>query len=122
MHEVTERERERERGNFNFKFLFFRVSFNVTEPQLPIASKATEGFLDNLPGSITDTPIFTEEGETPPTSNHTHYLLPFQVYYVGQSYRTVPYTHEDSPTLRVLAQLMGWKYLHKEIRYTCTCA
>ncbi|XP_019848663.1 PREDICTED: presequence protease, mitochondrial-like isoform X1 [Amphimedon queenslandica] len=93
-----------------------RVAFNVTEPQFTVASEAAEGFLDNLPGSITDTPLFMEEGTVTPTLSHTHYQLPFQVYYVGQSYRTVPYTHEDSPSLRVLAQLMGWKYLHKEIR------
>ena len=55
-----------------------------------------------------------------PTSSHTYYQLPFPVHYVAQSYRTVPYTHEDSAHLRVLARLLSWKFLHREIRLTHT--
>ncbi|XP_041378980.1 LOW QUALITY PROTEIN: presequence protease, mitochondrial-like [Gigantopelta aegis] len=58
----------------------------------------------------------TQESEHSPITSHTHYQLPFPVNYVAQSYKTVPYTHEDSPRLIVLARLLSWKYLHKEIR------
>jgi Zn-dependent M16 (insulinase) family peptidase len=93
-----------------------RCALNLTNEQLSNASTAMEYFLDSLPGSATDTPIFVEESATAPVTRHTHYQLPFPVNYVGQSYRTIPYNHEDSAPLRILAQLLTWKFLHKEIR------
>ena len=38
------------------------------------------------------------------------------VSYVANIFRTVHYTHEDSPTLQVLAKLLRSCYLHREIR------
>jgi len=38
------------------------------------------------------------------------------VNYVAKSIPTVPFTHRDSPRLKVLAQVLSQKYLHTEIR------
>lgn len=53
----------------------------------------------------------------PLNSNTESYIkLPFQVGYASSVYKGVPYTHEDGAKLQVLAQLLTFKYLHKEIR------
>ncbi|XP_006874805.1 PREDICTED: presequence protease, mitochondrial [Chrysochloris asiatica] len=51
-----------------------------------------------------------------PCQMKTHFLLPFPVNYVGECVRTVPYTHPDHASLKILARLMSTKFLHTEIR------
>ncbi|KAK2536502.1 Pitrm1 [Columba guinea] len=51
-----------------------------------------------------------------PCQMKTHFVLPFPVNYVGECIRTVPYTAADYASLRILAQLMTAKFLHREIR------
>ena len=41
-------------------FSFFRCALNMTEEQRDSVSTAMEFFLDSLPGSSIDTPIFME--------------------------------------------------------------
>lgn len=53
--------------------------------------------------------------ETTKTSN-TLIDLPFQVHYAGKSLPGVPYTHADGAPLQVLANLLTFKYLHREVR------
>ncbi|AET39156.1 pitrilysin family metalloprotease Ecym_4076 [Eremothecium cymbalariae DBVPG len=42
--------------------------------------------------------------------------FPFQVHYTAQSLAGVPYVHEDGASLQVMANLLTFKYLHREIR------
>ncbi|KAK7206597.1 peptidase M16C associated-domain-containing protein [Myxozyma melibiosi] len=44
------------------------------------------------------------------------YEMPFQVTYAGACVRGVPYTHEDSAALQILANMLTHKHLHSEIR------
>ncbi|SJM87132.1 probable Mitochondrial presequence protease [Zygosaccharomyces bailii] len=50
-------------------------------------------------------------------SNHSVLInFPFQVHYSARSMPGVPYTHKDGAPLQVLANLLTFKYLHREIR------
>ncbi|KAG8539804.1 hypothetical protein GDO81_020320 [Engystomops pustulosus] len=51
-----------------------------------------------------------------PCQMKTHFSMPFQVNYIGECIRTVPYMHEDFASLRLLAKIMSTKFLHSEIR------
>ena len=57
-----------------------------------------------------------QESSLQPTSQSVYYELPFPVHYVSRVYPAVPYTHVDSAPLRVLARILSWKYLHREVR------
>jgi Zn-dependent M16 (insulinase) family peptidase len=54
--------------------------------------------------------------ETFSTDKWTYFALPIQVNHSALCIPTIPYTHEDSPKLRVLGSLMSSCYLHREIR------
>jgi Zn-dependent M16 (insulinase) family peptidase len=58
------------------------------------------------------TPKITRETQAPYDGWHTN----TQVSFVGQSFKTVRITHEDSPGLAVISKLLRSLYLHKEIR------
>ncbi|KAI9332297.1 Metalloenzyme, LuxS/M16 peptidase-like protein [Zopfochytrium polystomum] len=51
-----------------------------------------------------------------PTFTNSHVPLPFTVNYTARVFKSVPYSHEDSTSLMVLADLMTSRFLHKEIR------
>ncbi|KAM9349611.1 presequence protease, mitochondrial isoform 1-T1 [Symphorus nematophorus] len=51
-----------------------------------------------------------------PCQMKTFFQLPFPVNFVSESIRTVPFSHEDYASLRILARMMTAKYLHGEIR------
>lgn len=42
--------------------------------------------------------------------------FPFQVHYAAESMKGVSYTHQDGASLQVLANMLTFKYLHREIR------
>ncbi|KAF1355464.1 peptidase M16C associated-domain-containing protein [Delphinella strobiligena] len=49
-------------------------------------------------------------------NSKSFFPLPYQVYYSGLSFSTVPYVHESGAKLAILAQLLTHKHLHREIR------
>ncbi|KAK2896068.1 presequence protease, mitochondrial [Channa argus] len=51
-----------------------------------------------------------------PCQMKTFFQMPFPVNFVSKSIRTVPFTHEDYASLRILARMMTAKFLHGEIR------
>ncbi len=51
-----------------------------------------------------------------PTDRKQYFSTPFPVNYCSMSLPTVPYTHEDSAALRILARLLSKQFLHTEIR------
>ncbi|XP_037691591.1 presequence protease, mitochondrial [Choloepus didactylus] len=121
-----------------------RCSVNATPQQMPQAEKVVENFIKNLGRSKKERkPVRPHVIEKPahngssgsthvngsqiirklitdptfkPCQMKTHFLLPFPVNYIGECVRTVPYTHPDHASLKVLARLMTAKFLHTEIR------
>ncbi|KAI8621873.1 Metalloenzyme, LuxS/M16 peptidase-like protein [Chytriomyces sp. MP71] len=47
---------------------------------------------------------------------NTFVPLPFTVNYTARAFLGVPYTHEDSASLQILAELMTSHFLHREVR------
>ncbi|KMY91594.1 presequence protease, mitochondrial isoform X2 [Drosophila simulans] len=90
-----------------------RGAINTTQSYVPSAINNYEKFLESL----------SAFGKTQ-TSRNIHYLDPscqqyvmnIPVNYCAKALFTVPYLHQDHPTLRVLAKLVSAKYLLPEIR------
>ncbi|CAF3539872.1 unnamed protein product [Adineta steineri] len=105
-----------------------RCAFNGESNGLDTGMKRLETFLDRLPGSSTTKlqKIRHENAElslkndfkTGKTKlpSKTHFEMPFDVFYAGQCYDSVPYSHDDYPRLSVLTKLMFNKFLLREIR------
>ncbi|KFO24997.1 Presequence protease, mitochondrial [Fukomys damarensis] len=117
-----------------------RCSVNATPHQMSQAEKEVEHFIRSLPRSkkerkpvrphVIEKPVPSGSGAdgsqmirkliTEPTFKpwqmKTHLLMPFPVNYVGKCVRTVPYSHPDHASLKILARLMTAKFLHTEIR------
>uniref|UniRef100_A0A7N4V387 Presequence protease, mitochondrial n=1 Tax=Sarcophilus harrisii TaxID=9305 RepID=A0A7N4V387_SARHA len=97
-----------------------RCSVNAAPQQLSQAGKEIENFLKSLGRSKKERksvrPHVIEDPTFKPCQMKTHFVLPFPVNYVGEGVRTVPYTHPDYASLKILARLMTAKFLHTEIR------
>jgi len=76
------------------------------------AEKCLDRFLGNFGACSTQESVKT----VPLNPSNTFIALPAQVNFCARSIRTVPYTNEDAPALRVLAKLISLNFLHKEIR------
>ncbi|KAI9105447.1 peptidase M16C associated-domain-containing protein [Phlyctochytrium arcticum] len=48
--------------------------------------------------------------------HRTFYTLPLAVNFTAKTYSGVPYMHQDSASLQVLASILSHRYLHREIR------
>ncbi|QLG72798.1 hypothetical protein HG535_0D05070 [Zygotorulaspora mrakii] len=98
------------------------LEFFITTDSTVCANETCEKaqrFMRTLPvatnkGGISTTafPLLSENG----TINNTLIDFPFQVSYAAASLHGVSYTHEDGAPLQVLANLLTFKYLHREIR------
>ncbi|XP_019363723.1 PREDICTED: presequence protease, mitochondrial [Gavialis gangeticus] len=121
-----------------------RCSVNATPQQIAQASKEVEKFIKGITRSKKERrpvrPHVIEKYSEPkatgsetlncsqiprkliteptfqPCQMKTHFILSFPVNYIGECIRTVPYTAQDYASLRILAQLMTAKFLHREIR------
>jgi Zn-dependent M16 (insulinase) family peptidase len=51
-----------------------------------------------------------------PSYGNTFVPLPFTVNYTAQAFVGVPYTHPDSPSLQILAEVLKSHFLHREVR------
>jgi hypothetical protein len=83
--------------------------------------KRLETFLDRFPGSSTAQPqairhenahlLLKNDFQTGRIKlpSKTHFEMPFDVFYSGQCYQSVPYAHEDHPRL-VFNKKMFQKY------------
>lgn len=93
----------------DLKFSLISDEASVLENEKLISS-----FVSKLPShSVSSTPV--EDFALNP-SNKSFIKLPFQVSYASSVLQGVPYTHEDAAKLQVLANLLTFKYLHREIR------
>ncbi|CAF1026202.1 unnamed protein product [Adineta ricciae] len=104
-----------------------RCALNGEANGLKNGMERLETFLDRLPGSSAKTQQIRFEDANAILKNDfktgrvklpskTHFEMPFDVFYAGQCYQSVPYTHEDYPKLLVLAKLMFNKFLLREVR------
>ncbi|KAM3928572.1 presequence protease, mitochondrial isoform 1-T2 [Leptodactylus fuscus] len=119
-----------------------RCSVNATPQQMSTAAKEVEHFLGGIHRSkkgrkpirpyIVAKPLnpalvgkggpddgyrkLVNDPTFQPCQMKTHFSLPFPVNYIGECIRTVPYTHADYASLRLLARVMTAKFLHAEIR------
>uniref|UniRef100_A0A8C5MQR3 Presequence protease, mitochondrial n=1 Tax=Leptobrachium leishanense TaxID=445787 RepID=A0A8C5MQR3_9ANUR len=118
-----------------------RCSVNATPQQIPIAAKEVDRFLAGLhrnkkerkavrPNIVETSCGQTTESEDSkkiirklvcepnfkPCQMKTQFNLAFPVNYIGECIRTVPFTDPDFASLRLLAQVMSAKYIHREVR------
>lgn len=89
--------------------MFLSCAFNGESNGLANGMKRLETFLNQLPGSPTakSQPIRLENAQNilknefqkgrNKLPSKTHFEMPFDVYYSGQCYQSVPYSHEDYP-------------------------
>ncbi|CAF0727797.1 unnamed protein product [Didymodactylos carnosus] len=106
-----------------------RCSFNAESDALNTSTKRLETFLEHLPGDqpnklykthFEDASLIIKNDFTLKQEKQqmykTHFEMPFDVFYSGQTYQAVPYVHEDRPKLSILSKLMFNKYLLREVR------
>jgi len=91
-----------------------RCALNGTAAGLPAAVSALDSLLTRTVGEGRDDiqvcPDHTPAGEK------TYVELPLPVHYAAHAVPTVPYSHADFASLRVLARLLSLGHLHREIR------
>uniref|UniRef100_A0A3B3SHI6 Pitrilysin metalloproteinase 1 n=1 Tax=Paramormyrops kingsleyae TaxID=1676925 RepID=A0A3B3SHI6_9TELE len=68
-----------------------------------------------LPARNSSMSLFQEPTFTP-CQMKTYFELPFPVNFIGESVRTVPFTHQGYASLVILSHMMTTKFLHGEIR------
>ena len=92
------------------------IALNMTENHKSDFIRQTENFVAGLPksGKIVSSGFENPNAEI--KSRKTFVTTPFPVHYCALALPTVPYTHEDSAPLRILAKLLTAKFLLPEIR------
>ncbi|KAF2854881.1 mitochondrial presequence protease [Plenodomus tracheiphilus IPT5] len=93
----------------------FRVAINCGPESSTPNQDALRKFLSTLPKEV-DVPSTDAKKELFTPNSKTFFPLPYQVYYSARVFPTVPYTHELSAPLEILAKLLTFKQLHPEIR------
>lgn len=81
--------------------------------------KEVDYFVSTLPNTSSDISGAIQTACVPRYSDSRVLNLikfPFQVHYTAQAYNGVSYTHKDGAALQVLANMLTFKHLHKEIR------
>jgi len=94
----------------------FRCAVNTTAEGRGGVETALEGFCDSLPSSLYEESSHVKNPDYQPSGVKTHLEVPFPVNYISRCLPVVPYTHEDFPKLRILANMLSAKFLHREIR------
>jgi Zn-dependent M16 (insulinase) family peptidase len=74
-------------------------------------------FMDSLPNNPMKDKNIGEIKEFPNEKKKIYITLPgLQVHHIASSFLTIPYTHPDSPKLKLLSRLVSSCFLHPEIR------
>jgi Zn-dependent M16 (insulinase) family peptidase len=98
-----------------FKQNNFKPALIGGSDSILIAEKKIKSLYDNLPdndGTSFFTPDLSFNEDLPCEGWYTNTSVSF----VGQSFKTVGITHEDSPGLAVISKILRSLYLHREIR------
>ncbi|KAH9860767.1 Mitochondrial presequence protease [Plenodomus biglobosus] len=93
-----------------------RIAINCGPESSTSNQDALRRFLSTLPKDVPIPHPNPTEAKTFPRGTKTFFALPYQVYYSALAVRTVPYNHEFSAPLEILAKLLTFKQLHPEIR------
>lgn len=91
-----------------------RCAINVAPNKSSEAFRQLEAFLASISNSKSENSSTMKEFS--PCKNNSHFILPFSVNYLGKSFISVPYCHKDFASLRIAANLLTFKFLHREIR------
>ncbi|XP_055381753.1 presequence protease, mitochondrial [Condylostylus longicornis] len=100
-------------GHKIFNAYTMRVAVNTTETFLPTLIKEYEKFVQQLP-NIERTKPENKINLLEPSCQH--FVMNIPVNYCAKAFMTVPYTHRDHPTLRLLAKYISAKYLLPVVR------
>ncbi len=80
-----------------------RAGRHITDIMAPLPNHAQSAFIN---------PTLDRDTQRPYSGWHTNTAVSF----VGQAFKAVRITHEDSPGLAVIAKILRSKFLHREIR------
>lgn len=94
----------------------FRCAVNTSTEGKDMLETALESFCDSLPSSLYEESSHVKNPDYQPKGVKTHFEVPFPVNYISKCLPTVPFTHQDFPKLRILANMLSAKFLHREIR------
>lgn len=98
------------------------LEFFVTTDSRPFADQVEtqiSKFVEALPAGATHGGLDASHFPLLPMFTNTSNTLidfPFQVHYAASALPGVPYTHADGACLQVLANLLTFKHLHREVR------
>lgn len=96
------------------------LQFFITTDSQPLADEVKSQisrFVQEMPQRTTKGGLDVSKFPLLPLSEtNTLIDFPFQVHYAGKSLPGVPYTHPDGAPLQVLANILTFKYLHREVR------
>ncbi|XP_067127362.1 presequence protease, mitochondrial-like [Centruroides vittatus] len=91
-----------------------RCAINTTSNMTMEATRQLELFLTSVdyvpPHNSNEVKKFS------PVQKNSHFIFPFFVNYFGKSFLSVPFCHKDYASLRVAANMLTFKFLHREIR------
>jgi len=93
----------------------FKPAVIGSHPSLVRADQRIQKIHDSLANG-TQTAFFTPDIDCDTQRPYQGWYTNTAVSFVGQSFRTVRITHEDSPGLAVISKLLRSLYLHREIR------
>uniref|UniRef100_A0A8C1Y3F2 Presequence protease, mitochondrial n=1 Tax=Cyprinus carpio TaxID=7962 RepID=A0A8C1Y3F2_CYPCA len=108
-----------------------RCAVNATPQKMSDAAGEVERFIANIAANRKERkpvrPTIVERSHRSPSSScqephfkpcqmKTYFQLPFNVNFVSECVRTVPFSHADYASLCILARMMTAKFLHGEIR------
>ncbi len=94
-----------------------RCALNTTENHMQTAKYYAAVFLSNVKGSPSpEWHHFVPHNNFKPKTKKTHILVPLPLNSTAKSFPAVHFCHKDYAPLRVLTELMSWKYLMKEVR------
>lgn len=87
----------------------------IRKERKPVRPTVVERALDPQAESSASRKL-TSEPHFKPCQMKTYFQLPFNVNFVSECVRAVPFTHADYASLCILARMMTAKFLHGEIR------
>uniref|UniRef100_A0A8C2IJU7 Presequence protease, mitochondrial n=1 Tax=Cyprinus carpio TaxID=7962 RepID=A0A8C2IJU7_CYPCA len=106
-----------------------RCAVNATPQKMSDAAGEVERFMGNIAANRKERkPVrptvrshrspssSSQEPHFKPCQMKTYFQLPFNVNFVSECVRTVPFSHADYASLCILAMIMTCKFLHGEIR------
>ncbi|KAG0045725.1 Mitochondrial presequence protease [Gryganskiella cystojenkinii] len=106
-------QRLKEIADLAIKRSTLRLALTCGDDQMSNNEKVVGDFVSRLDSSPVNQ---ISQSEFVPSFRDSFFPLPYGINFTSKSLRGVPYTHEDSAKLQILASLMSNLYLHREIR------